>query len=89
MYTILKQLELIHRIDNLIRIQATGSAETLAEKLGISKTKIYRIINVMKQLGAPVEYNFRVQSFVYKSSVGFTVGFYEATIYKNKELRSL
>ncbi len=76
MNVIIKQIELIERIDRLIRMQATGSPDELAYKLGISKTKLYRVIKVMKQMDAPIEYNFSIQSFVYEQSVGFTIGFF-------------
>jgi predicted DNA-binding transcriptional regulator YafY len=76
MNSIIKQIELIERIDQLIRLQATGSPEELIFKLGISKTKLYRIINTMKSLNAPVEYDITLQSFVYAEPVDFTFGFY-------------
>ena len=76
MNSIIKQIKLIERIDQLIRLQATGSPEELSSKLGISKTKLYRIINTMKSLNAPIEYDITVQSFVYAELVDFTFGFY-------------
>ncbi len=81
----IKTVETISRIDQLIRLQATGTPKSLALRLGISKAKLYRIIDLMKQLNAPVTYNTTAQSFVYKKSVGFTIGFYatEDTIKSN------
>ena len=76
MNIIIKQIELIERVDQLIRLQATGSPDDLAYRLGVSKTKLYRIINTMKSLGAPIEYDIAIQSFVYAEAVGFTFGFY-------------
>jgi hypothetical protein len=76
MNIIIKQIELIERVDQLIRLQATGSPEDLAYRLGISKTKLYRIINTMKTMKAPIEYDITEQSFVYAEAVGFTFGFY-------------
>ncbi len=77
MNIILKQIELIQRIDRLVRMQATGPAEDFAYRLGVSKTKLYRIISVMKQLDAPIMYDFKAQSFVYEKAVGFRVGFFD------------
>ncbi len=76
MSMIIKQIETIERIDQLIRMQATGPVDELAERLNISKTKLYRIINIMKSLGAPVLYDVGQQSFVYEEAVGFRFGFY-------------
>ncbi|MEW7290803.1 hypothetical protein [Aquimarina sp. 2304DJ70-9] len=76
MNIIIKQIEIIQRIDQLIRLQATGPPEYFASRLGISKTKLYRVIGVMKKLNAPIEYNIHLESFVYVESVAFTFGFY-------------
>ncbi len=76
MNIIIKQIELIQRIDQLIRLKATGTAIELASKLGISRAKLYRVIDTMKELNAPVEYDFTSQSFVYARAVGFRFGFY-------------
>ena len=72
----MQQLELIERIDRLIRFKATGSGLELATKLGISKTKLYRMLNVMKELNAPVVYDDSIKSYVYKKEVGLMFGFY-------------
>ncbi len=76
MNVIIKQVKLIERVDRLIRLQATGPPDELACKLGVSKTKLYRIINLMKQLDAPIKYDTGIRSFVYKKAVGFTFGFF-------------
>jgi hypothetical protein len=73
---IIKHIEIIERIDQLIRLQATGSPEKFASRLGISKTKLYRVIDIMKQLNAPIQYDVAIQSFIYVEDVGFQFGFY-------------
>jgi hypothetical protein len=47
MNIIIKHIEIIERIDQLTQLQATGSPEYFASRLGISKTKLYRVIGVM------------------------------------------
>jgi len=76
MNIIIKQIEVIEQIDQLVRLQATGSPESFATRLGISKTKLYRVIGIMKTLNAPIEYNYNLESFVYEESVAFSFGFY-------------
>ncbi|MEW7278678.1 hypothetical protein ABW636_08780 [Aquimarina sp. 2201CG1-2-11] len=76
MNSTLKHIELIDRIDQLIRLQATGTPLQLAHKLGISKAKLYRTLHTMRALKAPLEYDNGIQSFVYYETVGFTVGFF-------------
>ncbi len=77
MSVVIKQIELIARVDQLIRLQATGNPEELASRLGISKTKLYRTISTMRALNAPIIYNVALQSFVYEEAVGFSFGFYQ------------
>ncbi|WP_148639249.1 DNA-binding protein [Aquimarina longa] len=74
---IVKQLKSITRMDQLIRLRATGSPEEFASRLGISKTKLYRFINIMKTFDAPIVYSASLQSFIYTRAVGFSFGFYE------------
>ncbi|MBP2832608.1 HTH domain-containing protein [Aquimarina sp. U1-2] len=84
MSTIIKQAESIQRIDQLIRLQATGPAEELASKLKISRTTLFRLINVMKDLNAPIEYDFTLDSYVYSTAVGFQFGFFTKKSTKDK-----
>ena len=81
----IKNIEMIERIDRLIRMQATGSPEYLASRLGISKPTLYRIIRTMKTLNAPMVYDYSLQSFVYEKAVGFQFGFFaKSTIAKSR-----
>lgn len=76
MTVIMKNIELMERIDQLVRMKATGTPVELAKRLGISKTKLYRTIKTMKALNAPLEYDFGIQSYVYIKTVGFKFGFF-------------
>ncbi len=78
MNIIIKQLQLIERIDQLIRMQATGTPIELASRMRISKTKLYAVLNTMKALNAPVVYDVALQSYVYEEAVGFQFGFYQS-----------
>ena len=79
MTIIIKQLQLISRIDQFIRLQATGSPEEFAAKLGISRTKLYRTIAIMKELEAPLVFDGSSQSYRYLEDIGFSYGFYKNT----------
>ncbi|WP_024768955.1 hypothetical protein [Aquimarina macrocephali] len=76
MEIIIKYIEIIKRMDLLIHLQATGTPEEFASRLEVSKTKLYRMIKVIKRLNAPIKYDHFLQSFVYTEAVGFTFGFY-------------
>lgn len=73
---LLQQINLIERIDQLIRMRATGNPKELAEHLELSQASVFRLIEAIKELGAPVEYNLRYQSYVYLEDVNFQCGFF-------------
>lgn len=90
MSAFIRKIEMINRIDQLIRLQATGTPNELASKLGISKTKLYRLLNIMRDLNAPVEYDFSNQNFIYEEDViYFRFGFYSEKLYKNNQAISV
>ncbi len=64
-------IDLIRRIDQLIILQRTVTPEQLAARLAISRTKLYRIIALMKMLDAPISYNASLQSYVYDKAARF------------------
>lgn len=76
MQQLTKQIMLLERIDQLVRLHATGTPTEFAARLGISKAKLYRTIDVMKELRAPIVYNISLRSFKYEEAVNFKFGFY-------------
>lgn len=86
MSAFIEKVELINRIDQLIRMKATGTPNELASRLGVSKTKLYRILQIMRDLNAPVEYDIRTQNFKYEEDVVyFRFGFYSTKLYRNTQ----
>ena len=71
----------IERIDQLIRIKGTGTAEKLAEKLGISRRSVYNLLNEMKEKGAPIKFDQFRGSYYYDEDGYFKVAIY----FKRKE----
>ena len=60
------QLERLERIDQLIRLHATGKPSELATKLNISISTLYELLNYLKDLGASFYYSREKQSYVYE-----------------------
>jgi len=71
----LEKLQVIERVDQLIRMKATGSPEALAEKLNVSRRCVYDIINVMKRMDAPILYNTSRKSYYYSHECNLMIGF--------------
>ena len=76
MNKLLQQIELIERIDQLIRLKATGTPNNFARRLGISDSSLYRLIDTLKEMGAPIEFSVISQSYIYSNEVNFMCGFF-------------
>jgi hypothetical protein len=72
------QIRRIERIDQLIRLKATGRPSEFARKLGISESQLYEILNVIKvELGGPILYSKSLQSYYYPRDIKFKCSFEE------------
>lgn len=66
----------IVRIDQLIRMKATGSAKELAEKVGISERSLYDDLKQLKKdYGCPIAYSRSKRSYYYTKSGKIIFGF--------------
>ncbi|OEJ99533.1 hypothetical protein [Roseivirga misakiensis] len=71
----LKQTQRIERLDQLIRLGATGNARECAEKLDISERQFYNTIDLMKEMGAPIYFDNSIRSYCYEYLVVWNHGF--------------
>jgi predicted DNA-binding transcriptional regulator YafY len=56
----------LERLDQLIRLEATGTPAELAQKTGMSERMIYKYLSFMKQeLKAPIEYSNLKKTYRY------------------------
>jgi hypothetical protein len=68
----------IERIDQLIRLRATGRPSELAQKLGISESQLYEVLSIMKvELGGSILYSKTLQSYYYPKNIKFKCSFEE------------
>ena len=72
---LLKQINRIEQIDQLIRLKATGTPQELAKRLSISRSTLYNILDFMKSQGVEIYYSPTNQSFCYEKKVHFYFGF--------------
>lgn len=71
----IKKIELLTRIDRLIRMKATGPSKQLAMRTGVSKSTIYEILEILKEMGADIEYCGQRKSFYYTSNKTLAIGY--------------
>ncbi|MEO0403669.1 MAG: HTH domain-containing protein [Bacteroidota bacterium] len=68
-------LKRIERIDQLIRLKATGRPGDLAKRLNISVRSVYQTIDMMKEMGAEIYYCSQKRSYCYEGDMKFIYGF--------------
>lgn len=73
----LEQLQIISRMDRLIRREATGSPQNFADSLGISLRTMYNYINLIRDIGAPINYSKSITSYRYSRNGTLVIGFYD------------
>jgi hypothetical protein len=64
--SILKYIDRLKRMDDLIRRKATGTPDEFAERLHISPSQLYADLNEMRALGAPIQYCSTRKSYFYE-----------------------
>jgi len=66
----------LDRLDNLIRRKATGSPEELAQRMGLSRSRLFQILSFLRiEMKAPIRYNRYVCSYEYEYLPKFYLGF--------------
>jgi len=61
---IIHTLERLKQINELIKNKSTGKPKAFSHKIGISESHLYRCINEIKEMGAPIKF-CRVQNSYY------------------------
>lgn len=70
---LIEQLRLLERLDQLIRLKATGTPAQLASRIEVSERKLYRLIQSLKEMGFPIEYCKDCQCYQYTEAVKLRV----------------
>ncbi|MEM1124251.1 MAG: HTH domain-containing protein [Bacteroidota bacterium] len=73
---LLTQIERLERLDQLIRLKATGTPEELAKRLKVSRSTLYNIFEFIKRQGVKVAYCAQRQSYYYETNTYFCFGFF-------------
>jgi predicted DNA-binding transcriptional regulator YafY len=62
-------------LDHLIQSEHTGDAQQLATQLGIARSTLFKYLNDMKELGAPIAYCRQRKTFYYRDKGFFMLHF--------------
>lgn len=66
--TFTERLRCIKRIDHLAQMKATGNVKQLTQTLGVSRTSLFRYIDDLKELGAPIVYCRDRETYLYEEN---------------------
>lgn len=66
-------IDRLDRIHRMIRLEATGSPEEFAERIGVKKRQLYNILDEFKDFGADVRYSRNKNSFYYENDFEVSV----------------
>ena len=69
----LKYIERLQMMDQLIRLESTGSPKDFAAKLGISESHLYHCLKELKDLGVPISYNGMKGTYCYREEIRLMV----------------
>ena len=61
-----EQLERLKQMNRLIRDEKTGTPEEFAISLGVSSSHLYRCIDEIKELGAPINFSRSRKTYYYE-----------------------
>jgi hypothetical protein len=61
----IEQIERLKRMDELIKTKSTGNPEEFAEKLSISHSHLFNLIDELKTRDAPIRYSRIRQTYYY------------------------
>jgi len=78
------QLERLKRMNRLIKEEKTGDPEEFAQRLKISPSHLYRCIEDMKELGAPVNFSRSRHTYYYEKDFDIKVSYSVQLLSENK-----
>ncbi|MBM3402733.1 MAG: HTH domain-containing protein [Bacteroidetes bacterium] len=65
---LLEQIERINRLHELIKHRRTGTPSELANRLNLSTSMVYKLIDELKLRDAPIVYSRQLGSYYYSRS---------------------
>jgi biotin operon repressor len=73
--TFFEKITLIERVDQLIKLKGTGSSIELSSRLGISRSSLFELLDIMRSMGAEIDYCKHRKSYFYIEEKVLAIGF--------------
>ncbi|NHE58626.1 TrmB family transcriptional regulator [Cyclobacterium plantarum] len=71
----IKQIERFQVLNKLVKDECTGRPEELARRLGVSRAKLYLMLEELRDYGVEVVFSKKINSFKYKNCSGLNLNF--------------
>jgi len=84
----IEKKDIYERLNRIIRLKATGNPKELAEKFNVSESTIYRLINEMKDIGCPIQYDKINQTYYYSEKGNLIINI-EFEALENEESKNI
>lgn len=81
----IEQIQTLERLDQLIRLKATGTPIELASRLNVSERTAYNLIEALRDLGVVISYCKQKKSYYYESRV--TIQFLKVQVENTKNIQ--
>src|SRR5689334_13566429 len=72
--SLLKYIDRLKKMDDLIRRKGTGTSIEFAEKLNISRSVLMENLSEIRSLGAQIKYCMYAQSYYYENEFQLIIG---------------
>lgn len=71
----IKQIERLQLLNKLVKEQRTGCPEELAKRLGVSRAKLYLMLEELRDYGVKIVFSKKVNSFKYTNCIGLNLNY--------------
>ena len=70
---LLDEIRRLDRLHQLIRLQITGNPDELAGRMQVSRRTVFRLMEVLKEIGCPIYFNRFKNSYCYEYPITLTI----------------
>lgn len=79
-------MQRINKANQLIVDEKTGDPAQFAQKLGVSRSQLYNILDQFKDFGAPMKYNKKDKTYFYSKPFSLDLKYSLKAITENEEI---
>ena len=74
---ITKHFDQLNRMHTLIKFRRTGTPDEFANRIGVSRSQMFKLLSQLRDLGAPIYFSKLRQTYAYRRSVELRLGYTE------------